>query len=495
MKKRIVIDDVPQYQYGGYHNASKWHHEYGGPAGDDEMVHDYDDPTPEYGNGGKWIQKAVNPAHKGYCTPMTKSTCTPHRKALAMTFKKHHGFHEMGGPVEQYANGGPISPGARIVGYADYDVPYISYPGDTLTDNQIHAARNNRMGPNNRPSVYTKGAKGIYKPSQKDIDKMNKAGYNMHDINRIGMYGFEEIPAPNTYIDTNAFNPRQYAAGGPIYSYEHTDSHGNTFNLHRGDSLSQGQLNAAVATSRATPYSPGSTGAVVSYRPQAPTGYMNYGGMPMRYANGGFGPGNPDDEVNASNVPAATQPMQPSQQYNNPVGTGVVQPAYAPQDNGWNQGMTKDQMQQNVDYGEGSVDAYDPTTGNTDNGQGSNNYKKQQKAAAYGNAFNNVLGAGLMAASNYAGRKNARDTAGYNRQMGMSQNAFPTHSGSKGDYNTKGEFRPNAPAPYNQGIQYGQQKYGGPQYEHGGYTQGSEHSLDENTIQDLIRRGYKVQYI
>ena len=34
-----------------------------------------------------WIQKAVNPAHKGYCTPMTKPTCTPKRKALARTFK------------------------------------------------------------------------------------------------------------------------------------------------------------------------------------------------------------------------------------------------------------------------------------------------------------------------------------------------------------------------------------------------------------------------
>jgi len=36
----------------------------------------------------KWIQKAVNPAHKGYCTPMTKATCTPKRKALAQTFKR-----------------------------------------------------------------------------------------------------------------------------------------------------------------------------------------------------------------------------------------------------------------------------------------------------------------------------------------------------------------------------------------------------------------------
>jgi len=35
-----------------------------------------------------WIQKAVNPKHEGYCTPMSKATCTPRRKALARTFKK-----------------------------------------------------------------------------------------------------------------------------------------------------------------------------------------------------------------------------------------------------------------------------------------------------------------------------------------------------------------------------------------------------------------------
>ncbi len=35
----------------------------------------------------KWIQKAVDPAHKGYCTPMTKPTCTPARKAFAKRAK------------------------------------------------------------------------------------------------------------------------------------------------------------------------------------------------------------------------------------------------------------------------------------------------------------------------------------------------------------------------------------------------------------------------
>lgn len=46
----------------------------------------------QYKKGGatkdkNWIQKAVNPKHEGFCTPMTKPTCTPKRKALAKTFK------------------------------------------------------------------------------------------------------------------------------------------------------------------------------------------------------------------------------------------------------------------------------------------------------------------------------------------------------------------------------------------------------------------------
>ncbi len=35
----------------------------------------------------------VNPAHKGYCSPTTKSTCTPRRKAFAERVKREGGFH------------------------------------------------------------------------------------------------------------------------------------------------------------------------------------------------------------------------------------------------------------------------------------------------------------------------------------------------------------------------------------------------------------------
>lgn len=51
----------------------------------------------------KWIQKAVNPKHKGYCTPMTKPTCTGHRRALALRFKA------MAKERKKHANGGYIT--------------------------------------------------------------------------------------------------------------------------------------------------------------------------------------------------------------------------------------------------------------------------------------------------------------------------------------------------------------------------------------------------
>ena len=54
---------------------------------------------------GGWIQKAVDPAHKGYCTPMTKATCTPHRKALARRFKSgEFKKHQQGGSLLSISN-------------------------------------------------------------------------------------------------------------------------------------------------------------------------------------------------------------------------------------------------------------------------------------------------------------------------------------------------------------------------------------------------------
>jgi hypothetical protein len=63
---------------------------------------------PQYGKGGRFM--GIDPAHKGYCTPMTKSTCTPRRKALARRLKPggdlYKGKKEEGGYLPMYGVGG-----------------------------------------------------------------------------------------------------------------------------------------------------------------------------------------------------------------------------------------------------------------------------------------------------------------------------------------------------------------------------------------------------
>lgn len=102
--RQTVVQPQMAYNPNPYGQGSQAMMEYGGylPTGNYGYVMGEDEnnsPSAKNGNymkakDGHWIQKAVNPAHKGYCTPMTKSTCTPRRKALAKTFKKHHGFHK-----------------------------------------------------------------------------------------------------------------------------------------------------------------------------------------------------------------------------------------------------------------------------------------------------------------------------------------------------------------------------------------------------------------
>lgn len=52
-------------------------------------------------NQDNWIQNVVDPEHKDYCTPLSKPTCTPKRKALAMRFKK--GIKNEGFDMSQFS--------------------------------------------------------------------------------------------------------------------------------------------------------------------------------------------------------------------------------------------------------------------------------------------------------------------------------------------------------------------------------------------------------
>lgn len=127
-----------------------------------------------YAEGGKhWIQDAVNPAHKGYCTPMTKATCTPRRKAFAMTMKKHHGFHEFGG-LQKFDKGGgmpeePTYNGIPITQFIieDYTVPgkRIGIGSDYIKEQDVKIKRYKYLTSHQATSTSRDKDGNVYSPS------------------------------------------------------------------------------------------------------------------------------------------------------------------------------------------------------------------------------------------------------------------------------------------------------------------------------------------
>jgi hypothetical protein len=226
-----------------------------------------------------------------------------------------------------------------------------------------------------------------------------------------------------------------------------------------------------------------------------------YDGLVKYMAEGG----NPD----LDNDPITGQPLsQSSTSTFNPASTGVVAPPTTPQAN-WNAGMTKDQSQQNIAYGADSVNAYDPNTGNTDNGPGSVN--GQQKPTQKGNGWNNLglglglLGAGLGAASYYSDRRDQRNLRNKQFNDGATANLYhpQPQPGGLGDWNQYGSFRPNQNTPVAAGTYYpktgeygGMFATGGKYSAQGGiYHAGQELDLDDAEIARLQKMGYKIDML
>jgi hypothetical protein len=150
-----------------------------------QLMFDTDGDNDFMKKGGNWIQKAVNPAHKGYCTPMTKSTCTPQRKAFAMTMKKHHGFHQEGGEeMGTFEN--------------DFDNPFFQIGGQPQFKNeQEFHAWNKQQG-----NQLIPGEKKLYynpKQFQYTPDTSRESGYKINSLDpNINLGAFNAIPSQYT---------------------------------------------------------------------------------------------------------------------------------------------------------------------------------------------------------------------------------------------------------------------------------------------------------
>lgn len=182
-----------------------------------------DDESMEMKNGGHWIPKHLK---KGRCTPAPNPDCpkgSPQYN-LAMTFKKHHGFHEMGGDMK-YGNGGTYNPITGQWEGGEETSPYIGpYSLDTYNNLNLPAGYSNAKGVLDTKD-YDMRNKGLYDQFQAENtpeyfanrdqqlqESYNKQASDFRDTNPIsygtqaqGVMGEEQRPSNKSKFDYKSY--------------------------------------------------------------------------------------------------------------------------------------------------------------------------------------------------------------------------------------------------------------------------------------------------
>jgi len=110
----------------------------------------------------------INPKHKGYCTPMSKSTCTPRRKALAKRLKPggdlYKGKKKYGGPLKELNDMQSARKGKAV--------------GSMLEGGNIK---------------YASGGPGPINKGKQEFDKIKQYARNLSLYEKMSPYGLKKL--------------------------------------------------------------------------------------------------------------------------------------------------------------------------------------------------------------------------------------------------------------------------------------------------------------
>ena len=114
----------------------------------------------------------INPKHEGYCTPMSKSTCTPRRKALAKRLKPGGDLYK-GKAMKKKQQGGPLK---------------------QLNDMQ-YARRGKAVGSilEGGKIKYASGGPGPVSKGKKEFDKLQQYANNVSLYEKLSPYGLKKL--------------------------------------------------------------------------------------------------------------------------------------------------------------------------------------------------------------------------------------------------------------------------------------------------------------
>lgn len=167
-----------------------------------------DEEMEEMKKGGNWIQKAVNPKHKGWCTPMSKPTCTGKRRQFALMMKKKHGFHKK-------QHGGQAPQGSNI---NDYNKSNKDYFAQYLSNNAMNHLMKDEMNSLQNAHEMTMAQMGMEMPGMTRANMyknmLDKSSSGVEDMQNLHNSMMEMMYSADPHYDM------QYKqAGGPMGNY------------------------------------------------------------------------------------------------------------------------------------------------------------------------------------------------------------------------------------------------------------------------------------
>lgn len=197
-----------------------------------------------------------------------------------------------------------------------------------------------------------------------------------------------------------------------------------------------------------------------------------YGGSTMRrYADGGVTDENPiggattftgQNPAGMSTTAPTQNSYDPSTDANNPVNQNIPMP-----------------QQGGYAAAQGAVwDETGTTDGQPEEEQMTTDELTKQRRPI-GTGYRNLLGAAMMYGNYAANQRQQKNLQAYGIQQGITQMKPTPNPWGKGVYNQQGQ------------MMQPQGRYGGTMQ----YQTGGVYEVDENEIQDLIRKGYKVKYM
>ncbi len=456
------------YEYGGGAHIENMRNEFVDWLKNTSTAQMHNDMVKEFGGELEYMKKGgfkINPAHKGWCTPMSKSTCTGKRRQFAINAKNHFKKQQDGGP-NVVTDPNQLLAMGYTPGYDSSGLGYIS--------------TGNMAGSYGRSPGLTQamGTLGSVAPAPSNLQRKYIQQGNQYFMNFTGSENPGAADLRPVTRRTYELGIKKQMGGGFPTAFDMSEDALNHMD-------SQGQFRddyGNLLTGQGNQFNPKQLKKNYNINnPQINPG--NYYGNSIPAGSQLTGVSNIQNNKFDMNLNVPTSNINPSNEFNGTPAPGgmnynVNTPFSAPTVDNYqmdpNQNTQPPVTPPNGDYKSKTIRAK----------------KKNWKDSRWANP--DLINAGMEVATNIFNTDDRRKYEKWVAQQTYADNVYDTVSGNRGDYTTNGGlFRPDQMVPIQFRGNSGLYQTGGTT----GYLQQSDTIRDPSRIEAWRKNGVLPEYV